>query len=307
MYVETSIKPSSRWGMTRPKKASVMTCDSCSESFVRKYSAHFVTRGLHFCSRKCSANAGKIGGAKNIKSIVTCRKRYGVDNAQQNASVRAKTKATNLERYGNEHAIASTVVRKKIEEIFDSKYGCHPTQLKATKDKMIETRIERYGSAAPIHDNEDVSTKYHQTMRERHGVDSPLQSKEIRKKAHTTKRKNGTFNESWVERRVVRVLRAVYGDHGIEQHRRLNGWDIDMYIKQHELYVQVDGVYWHGEGGSPDAKPGTQAYAINAKRLLDSHQIEWCKCNGEKMLRLTDKELNSMSDQQIIDAVRTVA
>lgn len=65
----------------------------------------------------------------------------------------------------------------------------------------------------------------------------------------------------------------------VETQKHVNGWFIDGHVKDVNIYVQFDGVYWH-----------SRADAI----ARDVEQNEWFAKNGFKLVRITDREYSAV-------------
>lgn len=203
-----------------------------------------------------------------------------------------------------------------------SRYGVtHPSLIEGATDKMLATRLERYGTVAPIHHNVDVSKRWRFTMRKRYGADCPLQSqilKEKRKKTVVAKfgqdplalaknrnkerlseagqkgyrslfQKRGNSMLSKSESQFATFLCENYTN-VVQQFPILydttKTWLIDFYLPEQDTYIQFDGMFWHGLDKSynelhPRAK---ESYDRDRK------QDEWFYSRRMKLVRITDKE-----------------
>src|SRR3990167_5303655 len=85
----------------KPKKVGVFECDQCKEVFEDGVRLHYrLSNEHHFCSKKCYAEAGKVGNIMDIMRRKIFIERFNVENPQQSPEIREKTENTNLERYG---------------------------------------------------------------------------------------------------------------------------------------------------------------------------------------------------------------
>lgn len=203
-----------------------------------------------------------------------------------------------------------------------TKYGCHYTQLESTKKKMIDTRVERYGTTAPVQHNAVSNEKYKKTMLERYGTDTPLpaaraafeekyghvnpwQLPDVRARNDLTAagqkgyralyKKMGSSMLSKPERELGEWLISCYGHDDVEgqaavDHGGTRCWLIDYYVKSIDTYVLLDGIFWHGLD-----RP-LEELAMFPKTLKqyerDREQDRWFFENGLRLVRVTDQEWN---------------
>lgn len=90
---------------------------------------------------------------------MTCLKRYGVENPNQNKQVRLKTRKTCLEKFGVEYSCQAPTVKEKSKQTCMEKYGVqHPAQVKAVMETCKRTILKRYGVEHALQ-NHDVFRK----------------------------------------------------------------------------------------------------------------------------------------------------
>jgi len=85
----------------------------------------------------------------------------------------------------------------------------------------------------------------------------------------------------------------MFGIENVEQHVLVNGWSIDFYIKTTNVYVQFDGVYWHGLNKPIDViktETAKRSMTIVATYEKDRHQDLWFKENNVRLIRITDQQ-----------------
>ncbi len=211
----------------------------------------------------------------------------------------------------------------KRESIFMERFGVKtPSMLDSAKKKMIETRIERYGSAAPIHDHPETAAKWRATMQERLGVDHPSKSADVKaKKRETNMRNHGvpspfakgspfrkredhvkggqagyralvTKGKTWMiskpELDLKQLLEERFGVEDVKHqaaidHGGRKPWLVDFYVGSIDTYVEMDGTFWHGQD---DDHPKAQE-----ARARDQKQNGWFERNDMRLVRITDKQL----------------
>ena len=81
-------------------------------------------------------------------------------------------------------------------------------------------------------------------------------------------------------------------------------WPIDFYIKTKDLYIQVDGKYWHGL--DQDIKKIQESRTPHDKKrfkqfMIDREQEKWFKENKMTLIRISDTELYSLSLDNLLE------
>jgi len=150
--------------------------------------------------------------------------RYGFKTPSQNIEVQNKTTNTNLGRYGFKAPSQNSIVKKKIIDTNIKKYGVpNPAQLEEIKEKIKKTCLDRFG------------------------YEYSLQSKEVREKGYLTAKRNKSFSKSKEEGVFLTYLKLFDIDITTHVKHPLIGHVIDYFMPNYDLWVQYDGVYWHGK------------------------------------------------------------
>ena len=256
----------------------------------------------------------------------TCKNRYNVEYTGQIPEAIEKRKSTNLERYGVENvfSLPSTVLKSqqtkierygnigpnvaKMKETNLEKYGVEGTLLEEnTRKKANATILQKYG-VTYVFQSPEVQRRMRQTNLERYGVEYAIQAPSVQAKidhnaiaakSHQTKKKNGTYGKSKIESIFYNSLCDIFDVSNIDRFLRINKWSIDFYIKLLELYIQFDGVYWHGL-----ERPIEKIMLFENKRdktiygtyCRDIEQNKWFKENNLKLIRITDLEFKNNND-----------
>lgn len=190
-------------------------CKFCNSTFDNVDS---LTKGYNgYCSRYCQGNSEEF--KTSIKQ--TKKKRYGNEKFT-NISAIQKTK---LLRYGNKNFL--------------------------NHSKAENTKRLKYGD--PNYNNREKTIK---TLREKYGVDSYLQlplvraktlSKESMEKAQNTKRKNGTFNTSKLEREAYWMLKFIFPKLQTQYKSDAYPFVADFYDpEQQNVRFEFQGSWTHG-------------------------------------------------------------
>ena len=117
-----------------------------------------------FCSNKCLNESDY----RKEKIKETCMKKYGTENAMQNADIRKKIEETNIKKYGVKNAMQNADIRKKIEETNIKKYGVkNPFANKDIINKIKTIQTAKYGGMG--NGSKQTSKKIESTNIERYG------------------------------------------------------------------------------------------------------------------------------------------
>lgn len=268
-----------RWNTEYVRRMNVFLCDECNVSYVLRYKASYVGSSmLTFCSMKCRTTSRKTG------------------------KLSAKVQALMMQQHG-------------------VKFG---SQVIGASQKMLATRLKTYNTIAPIYDNDDVSQKFKKTMFDRYGVEHPSKSEELQAKKvktyqeryrvenplckgspfrpshdqlskagqsgyRSTNRQNG-WMISKPERLLFEYLCRQFSDvkQQVPVHHGTNkSWLIDVYVRDINTYVQLDGEFWHGLD-----RPYEELHP-NGKKSYDAdrQQDEWFRSHDMRLVRVTDKQL----------------
>jgi hypothetical protein len=97
-----------------------------------------------------------------------------------------------------------------------------------------------------------------------------------------------------------------YGESNVLRQVRVTPyWIVDFYVSSIDTYIQFDGVYWHGLDRPIEQikESGTFGHirdaSIYRKWCVDRQQDKWFLETGKKLVRITDQELKSDSQQAL--------
>ena len=190
-----------------------------------------------WCSTKCQLTDSEfikwrteITDYENIKnkSRQTCLERYGDPNYKN----LEKAKQTNLERYGVEWYLQSD-----NENI---KRGS-----KENLEKVKQTCLERYGVEYFFQSN-NYKEANKQTCLERYGVESYSATADYKNKVYKTKKKNGTFNSSKIENKLIEYFTNNGINFKTQYKSELYPYMCDFYFPDTQTFVEIQGNWTHG-------------------------------------------------------------
>lgn len=302
-------------------------CQFCNVLFVVKNQRS----KQRFCSRGCVNLSQKSGllklekeqyffkkyGVKNpfaseaTKEIIrkTWKQKYGVDNPAKSSIIQQKIKNTSIERYGTESPTQrGSSVRDRIKKTNILKYGVESTFGSPNViEKCRQTTLKNHGVTC-VFKKEGYYDRLEEIMIERYGVKNAYSIPKNILAAHTTAanekrwstfKKNKTIVQSNIERTIVDFIEKTYGT--VERHITVNGWSIDAFICTLNVYVQIDGVYWHCLDGSLDVARLSLKKIDKvrvAKFSTDRAQDAWFKEQNKLLVRITDVEWKNAGDKK---------
>lgn len=267
----------------------------CGQEYEKKYFAHIERAHHHACSRVCQAIAQRKGGVFDQKKREVMLDRYGADNPQRVQAFKEKSRNTNLERYGCEVGSQSGLV----------------------KERARKTNQERFGVDWHTQ-SENFSIKAKATWRDHYGVDHPMRAAEVKakydfgevwRKAHETKKLNGTYATSNVESKFYTQLVKVFGnvERQVPVEHEDGTWLIDFRIG--DTYVQFDGEYWHGLDRQLNAIKESKSQrdlTIVGRYYADRHQDVWFASRYMRLIRITDRQAKTLSDDSLCQLLTSV-
>ncbi len=249
----------------------------------------------------------------------TCLERFGVEHAAQSEEIQDKMKQTCLERFGYESNLSSFDHRLLTKEILLERYGVeHALQSEVFKNKMKQTCLERFGVEHAAQ-SEEIQDKMKQTCLERFGVDNIQKKHLINDLPYLTSQDWWNSHSSFIDaknqlkdilslsqiylyahqyrpdwdfrssissphQKVLDLLNEYEIKHEINTRSIISPLELDIWIPEHQLAIEVNGVYWHSElAGSKDKN-----YHLN--KTLE------CEKQGIQLLQFLDIEVEQKWD-----------
>lgn len=286
-YVESCISknvPVNRWSPeVQAKREATMlerygaTTTLASQSLVKKVKQTNLER----------YGVENIGNSKEIRAKIdaTNEKKYGTSNLFSLKKIQDKIKATNLERYGTEYIGNSPVIQERIKITNQKRYGCNfPLENKEINKKAIKS------NAAILEQNvrKRVSDRDYEIVGDYIGAHKRNYIKCLRcgnEFLHTIIPNKPLFcpfcdkvSGSRKENEIMAYIRSL----GIKARERdrdiLDGKELDIYIPDKAVAIEIDGIYWHSEAGGKDKN-----YHLNKTKMCE----EW----GIQLIHIFDDEI----------------
>lgn len=229
----------------------------------------------------------------------TCLSIYGVDNPFKSEMIKEKSKQTMKQKYGVEFTTQSPELQKKIRKSNQERYGVDYFVTKPeVKRKMIESTKQRYDNIRPIRKKIIQENLTAETLAKKFGVVPAtinfLANHELNI-SHTESIQGlyiyddsaeKIFEEyfsrniyhSKQETEICDYLKTIYdGEILINDRKVLNGDELDLYIPEKNVAVEVDGVYWHCEVHKPKNYHLDKTIRCENKgiRLIHIYESDW--------------------------------
>lgn len=252
------------------KKAKIeLKCDHCNKIYMcpENQKTRAKKQEHHFCSKECVRDSNSKGLLKG------------------------KREKTMLERYGNKSFTATKEFQDKFTANCLKKYGVKShLEVPEILNKIRATCLEKYGQEA------FAGSEAHK---------SKLDYQEIVKKAWKTKLKNKRLKNisSKQEEGMYFLLCEEFGSKDIVRGQKILNQFVDFYIKSLDVYVQIDGIYWHGLNRPLEVikNSNTRHDKKIYKQVLRDRQLNnYCQDKKIKLVRITDEEFDSMSSSELL-------
>lgn len=210
------------------------------------------------------------------KKVKTNLEKHGVEHVSQSPIVRKKIEDTNLKKFGFKTNLQNENVKEQIINTNLVKYGVkYISQLEEVKQKVKDTNIKRYGNKTWA----GSDTSYQHTLlrlQERYLNIISYDGNEVNVTCQIPNCLcNGSYKcsiflykqrinvykvepcifanpikieQSSYEVDVFNFITSVYNNEVQTNNRSiLNGKEIDIFISEHNLGIEFNGVYWHSE------------------------------------------------------------
>lgn len=168
---------------------------------------------------------------------------------------------------------------------------------------------ERYGAPTTLQ-SPRLKEHVRSTMQKRYGVDFPMQSTDVKSrfdfkaaaiKRHATMKEHGSYKQSQEEQKFGLWLESQWE---VTTHVVVNStWPIDFYLPKFDLYLQFDGVYWHGLDrpiAEIRASSVPRDRVIARKWQTDRDQEVWFANNGMCLLRIRSDEFDGITCSRLL-------
>ena len=248
--------------------------------------------------------------------------KYGVENVLQNKEIQDKIKETNIKKYGVEYSLQNEEVRKKQKQTNLEKYGVeHSLQNKEVRDKIKGTNLDKYGFESPLQ-NREIQDKINKTRCSQQ-YKNYIENKEMqnrveflfteeeyvgskKSKYKFRCKKCDTIFMGWLkdgllprclncypliingisrgEKEVYDFVKKNYDGYIVSNDKTvLNKKELDLYLPNHKLAIEYNGLYWHSELNGKD-----KLYHIDKLNKCTDNDIELIQIFEDEWLNKKD-------------------
>lgn len=273
----------------------ILLCAVCNKEFERIYRKSDADQPdkLHFCNKECVDNAAKNSEILHKKKQKTCMNLFGTENAFQNEDIKEKIKQTSIEKYGYSHYRMSSKMKNSYKESMTKNFGVENVfQLESVKEKIRNTCLEKFNVDNPMKSESVVSKfDYH----------------EIARKSHLTKKKKGSYKSSKTELKLLKILEKHFPK--IQNQVPINNWLIDVYVPEHNVFIEFDGIYWHGLNKSDEelkASETKHSKTILRTKYNDKKKDEYFKNNKMTLIRVPYRQIKDVDVEFLIKTIKEI-
>lgn len=264
MWILTEIaKPKA--GSQRYKKTIVVDCDHC-RSVVRR--PFCVRKGVthSYCSSSCTMtvvrNRAKPKSADNIAGIKRRAPSMGAASwtPERREAHRAALKAA-WDNNPARKAAFSVAMKERARRHWDDPEWAARTRAKASSPETLQRR--------------SASGKI--------GCISAMEKK----------RDTRRMAESAGERELAALIESICGAGSVDRHVTKHGYNVDVYVTTHDVWVSFDGVYYHGLDRPYESLSNQIRRKFDRDRAADAVFAE----HGDRLVRITCREWRDMGDE----------
>lgn len=264
--------------------------ENCLEKY--GVDSHFKTKEVREKYKKTCMERYGVESTFSVKSVrekskQTMLDKYGCENPFQNNEIKLKAEQTCLERYGVRNASHSDELNEKRKRNNLDKFGCeYPTQNEEVKQKRKKTMHEKYGSDSYFQSREFLQKTYNRFQRWKDYVvplftveeytgwnrgqvyrwkcvkcgnvfEQSIHTTWIDRKATNLPRCLNCYphntNSSCLEKEITDFVKSIYSGIIIENDRTLlGGKELDIYLPEVNLAIEMDGLFWHNDKSGKD-------------------------------------------------------
>jgi len=230
-------------------------CYISSKEFQESYKEEYFERTGHthhlsnpdVISARESSNIEKYGSpnpfvfAKDkVKAGMVAK--WGVKYPLQNNDILIRTQATNIERYGAHSPMMSDSVKNKANESNLKKYG-HTTPNRSHYSEL---------ASSVLYDKKALSEMYKEVgnshiIAKRLGIGSHRTILQALKKHNIEVNDNVIRTVSNAEKEICKILDEAGINYETSNRSLLSPKELDIYIPEHNVAIEYNGVYWHSD------------------------------------------------------------
>jgi hypothetical protein len=232
-------------------------------------------------------------GEKREKMLARFLIKHGTKFPTQNKKIKEKVKKTNLKRYGNDVYFKTADFKLKARETFLNNYGTtSPSKNEAVKEKIKKTNLERYGvenfsqrhidfkALEKLKNKDWLTSEYVSLDKTLLEISSELNVSRVlvRNAVQNFEMQLKSDGRSNSENEISSFISSIGISTKINDRTIIYPREIDIYIPDHKIGIEFDGLYWHSEAlGTPKNYHLDKTIECESKgiRLIHIFENEW--------------------------------
>jgi len=241
-----------KYGVDNPIQTDVIKNKRYATNF-EKFGDIHPTKNLKVKEKISNSVKSAYNSKKNDildKRLATMIQKYG-SHSSSNTTVISTKISTNLKKYGTEYGFQNDDIKNKIKNTLLNIYGVDSSHKLPQVIKGINRANQIRSELADkkfldLIDNLDTST---QTIGE---LSDQLNYSYSNTRNHLLKNNidfaKSTYGQSQIEIQIINYISSLnISNIVINDRKLLNGKEIDIYLPDYNLAIEVDGVYFHSE------------------------------------------------------------
>ena len=264
--------------MERYGSACYISSNEFQESYKEEYfertgHTHHLSNPEVIAARE-SSNIEKYGSANPFefakdKVQAGMVAKWGVISPLQNPDILARTQATNTERYGVHSPMMCDEVKEKVKEVNLKKYG------------HVFSARSHYSALASsvLYDKESLSEMYKEVgnshiIAKQLGIGSHRTVLQALREHDIDVNDNILRTVSNAEKEICNILDEAGINYETSNRSVLAPKELDIYIPEHNVAIEYNGVYWHSDVYKDKAYHQQKALACKEAGILLIHVYE---------------------------------
>ncbi|MFW5847634.1 MAG: DUF7487 domain-containing protein [bacterium] len=229
---------------------NIPECPTCKKKL--KFKKRLKDGYQSYCSTKCTL--------VSEKTKQTNLKKYGVEYPLKSKIIREKAKQTNLKKFGVENLFELKTIQEKAKQTNLEKYGVE----NYSKTNEFKEKIKNYHQnyiknklikILKLNDNDisvDIDNNiilYNQCNKHKEfKIYYPNLYDRIRLKINICTKCNPVSEQSSIkEKELIDFIKSLNINYIEKDRKLLNGKELDIYLLNHNLAIEFNGLYYHSE------------------------------------------------------------
>lgn len=281
-----------RYGFTNPKQ-NAQIIEKTKKTNLEKYGTNCASQQLAIKEKISNTlkqtyieRGNEIIAAKNN----TFDKKYGT-HPNRLEITKEKKKQRTLKKYGVEHTTQLETTKAKNKETLRQKYGVDSfskTPMFLQLHKLRNQQLTELSNDTFLKLIDGINTASLTRDELANLINIPISTSNVKlRKLNIPIKECSIDRVSNIELEIVAFLKSI-GITNIESNNRtiLNGKELDIFLPDYNLAIEVNGIYWHTEKFGKDSK-----YHLN--------KTEQCLTQQIQLLHIFDFEWNNQTKQEI--------